>query len=335
MTGWKSHLHGDSLPWLLDNDNPSVRYLAQTKILDRPKSHPEVRKARENIIKTGIVPKILAKQAPGGYWEKPEDFYIRTKYRGTVWSFILLAELVASAEDRRIQRTCEFILHWSQDRKSGGFSYRGSKRGGGNHSGVLPCLTGNMAWSLIRFGYLDDPRVRRAIDWISTFQRFDDGAAESPKGWPYDKRENCWGKHTCIPGVVKALKALAEIPPRKRTKNVEIFIRKASAFLLKHHLYKKSHDPARVAKPKWTKLWFPWMWDTDVLEMLVLLTGLGYKDKRMQEAVALLLSKQGESERWPLEDTYNGRFQVNIERKAKPSKWITLNVLRVLKKYYG
>lgn len=335
MTGWKSHLHGDATPWLLQDDNPSVKYLALKEIMEAPESHQEVRKARKNIMKTGVVPKILAKQTPGGYWEKPEDFYIRTKYRGTVWSFIMLAELMASAEDQRIQEACEFILHWSQDRESGGFSYRGSKKGGGNHSGVLPCLTGNMAWGLIRFGYRDDPRVRRAVEWITTFQRFDDGVGRAPQGWPYDRFEQCWGKHTCTLGVVKGLKALAEIPPRKRTKNAEIFIRKAAAFLLKHHLYKKSHDPTLVAKPKWTKLWFPWMWDTDVLEMLVLLTGLGYKDKRMQEAMELLLSKQGKHGRWPLENTYNGRFQANIEQKGKPSKWITLNALRVLKRHYG
>lgn len=335
MSGWKSHLYEDATPWLLQDDNPSVKYLALKEIMDAPESHPEVRRARKNIMKTGAVPKILAKQTPGGYWEKPEDFYIRTKYRGTVWSFIILAELMASVEDYRIQRTCEFILHWSQDRESGGFSYRGSDKGGGNHSGVLPCLTGNMVWGLIRFGFGDDPRVRRAVEWMTAFQRFDDGAIEAPKGWPYDRFEVCWGKHTCMLGVVKGLKALAEIPPRKRTKNVDLFIRKAAAFLLKHHLYKKSHDPTRVAKPKWTKLWFPWMWDTDVLEMLVLLTGLGYRDQRMEEAMELLLSKQGKNGRWTLENTYNGRFQVNIESKAKPSKWVTLNVLRVLKRYYG
>jgi hypothetical protein len=35
----------------------------------------------------------------------------------------------------------------------------GAKTGGGRHSEVIPCLTGNMVWSLIRFGYMDDPRV--------------------------------------------------------------------------------------------------------------------------------------------------------------------------------
>jgi hypothetical protein len=135
--------------------------------------------------------------------------------------------------------------------------------------------------------------------------------------------------------VVKGLKALAEIPPQKRTKSIKVFIQNASEFLLKHHLYKRSHNLDRVAKPKWTKLWFPLMWDTDVLEMLLILSGLGIRDERMQDAADLILSKQGEKGKWTLEDSYNGRFQVNIEQKGKPSKWITLNALRVLKRCYG
>ena len=335
MIAWKSFLNADVTPWLLEDNNPSVQYLTLTEILEIPESQPEVQASRKNIMKTGVIPKILAKQSPGGYWEKAEDFYIRTKYKGSVWTFIMLAELMADPEDQRIQKACEFILDWSQDRKSGGFSYQGSLKGGGYHSGVIPCLTGNMTWGLIRFGNLDDSRVRQAIDWITTYQRFDDGAAKAPDGWPYDRHEQCWGKHTCFLGVVKGLKALAEIPPRKRTKNVKIFIQKAAEFLLKHYVFKKSHDPDRVAKPKWTKLWFPWMWDTDVLEILLILTGPGIREKRMQDAVDLVLSKQGKQGMWPLEDTYNGRFQVNIEQKDKPSKWVTLNAMRVLKRYYG
>jgi len=51
----------------------------------------------------------------------------------------------------------------------------------------------------------------------------------------------------------------------------------------------------------------------------------------MQDAVDLVVSKQNEHGRWVLESTFNGRFQVNIEQKGKPSKWITLNALRAPK----
>lgn len=108
MKGWKSHLHADATPWLLEDNNPSVQYLTLTEILETPESQSEVQASRKNIMKTGVIPKFLAKQSPGGYWEKAGDF-----------------------------------------------------------SGVFPCLTGNMTWGLIRFGHLDDPRVQRAIDWIT------------------------------------------------------------------------------------------------------------------------------------------------------------------------
>jgi hypothetical protein len=55
----------------------------------------------------------------------------------------------------------------------------------------------------------------------------------------------------------------------------------------------------------------------------------------MQDAIQILLSKQDEQSKWKLENTFNGRFLVNIERKGEPSKWITMNALKVLKKYYG
>jgi hypothetical protein len=122
VKGWKSHLHADATPWLLEDNNPSVQHLTLTEILETPESQPEVQASRKIIMKTGVIPKILAKQSPGGYWEKAEDFYIRTKYKGSVWTFIILAELMADPEDQRIQKACEFILDWSQDRKSGGFS---------------------------------------------------------------------------------------------------------------------------------------------------------------------------------------------------------------------
>ena len=295
---------------------------------------PLVKKARKEIMQVRTVPEILSKQKEGGYWETAEDFYIRTKYRGTVWQLIILAELGADKDDTRIKKAGEFILQWSQDRESGGFSYRGSASSGGFHSVVVPCLTGNMVWSLLRFGYFDNPRVRRGIDWIVEYQRFDDAVEKAPKGWPYDKRELCWGRHTCHMGVVKILKSLAEIPIKQRTRSVNDTIENAAEYLLVHHVYKRSHDLSRVSKPGWLKFGFPLMANTDVLEILGILTGLGYRDSRMQEALELLISKQDEQGRWKLESTYNGRFQVNIEQKGKPSKWITLNALRVLKGFY-
>jgi hypothetical protein len=335
MSDWKSLLKADPIDWLLEKDNPSVRYFTLTDILEKSENDFDVRKTKEEIMEIGVVPKILAKQENEGYWEAPKSFYT-AKYKGTVWQLIILAELRADGMDERVKKACEFIFEHSQDRESGGFSMWVSvKVGGGRHRGVIPCLTGNMVWSLIRFGYLEDPRVKRGINWITTYQRFDDRIKNSPKGWPYDKSESCWGKHTCHMGVVKALKALSGIPSNKKSKDVKNTIEKGAEYMLKHHIHKRSHDLSRVSKSSWLRFGFPLMYQTDVLEILGILTKLGYKDKRMQEAVDLVVSKQDNQGRWKLERTFNGRFQVNIEQKGKPSKWITLNALRALKGFYS
>jgi hypothetical protein len=44
------------------------------------------------------------------------------------------------------------------------------KHVGGDHEGVLPCLTANMAWSLIRLGYLNDERVQKPWHGLSSIR---------------------------------------------------------------------------------------------------------------------------------------------------------------------
>jgi hypothetical protein len=335
MESRTSLLSTDLTEWLLEKNNPSVRYFTLVDLLEKPKTDLEVKVAKQNIMKTGVVPAILAMQNKEGFWEEPNCFYT-AKYKGTVWQLMILAELGANENDSRIRKACEFILSFSQDLESGGFAHSANvKKGGGRHSEVIPCLTGNMVWSLIRLGYLKDPRLQNGITWITNYQRFDDGIKNVPKGWPYDRlKAGCLGKHTCHMGAVKTLKALAEIPENKRSAAVKHTIEKGAEYLLLHHVFKSSHNLSHVPKPGWLKFGFPLMYQTDALEILGILTKLGYNDPRMQEAVDVVVSKQNNQGKWLLENSFNGRYQVNIEKKGTPSKWITLNALKVLKRYY-
>jgi len=260
----------------------------------------------------------------------PEDFYLGAKYKGTVWNIIVLAELGADGKDNRIRKAAEFILASSQDKQSGGFAVQ-SAADGGDHERVVPCLTGNMVFSLIRFGYRDNPLVQSGIEQIVKYHRFDDGIAQAPKGWPYQRFPNCWGKHTCHMGAVKSLKALAEIPAAERTPAVKETIAQGAEYLLKHRLYKSSRDPSVIAKRFWLNFGFPTLWKTDALEMLGVLVKLEYRDDRMQDAVDLLISKQDGQGRWKMEKSWNARLLVSLEKDNKPSKWITLQALRALK----
>ncbi len=319
---------GATVEWLLSGDAP-VRLETLRRLVRLPEDDPRVVAARTAVMTEGAVPQILAAQGPGGHWVSADRFY-NAKYAGTVWQLLILAELGADADDPRVRAGCEAILRDSQDAESGGFSYERSKRrGGGLHSAVIPCLTGNLVFALVRLGMLDDPRVRRAVDWITTYQRFDDAEGEAPTGWPYDRFEMCWGRHTCSMGVVKALKALAEVPPSRRTPAIEATLSQGVEWLLKHHVHKRSHDLAKLSKPGWRRFSFPLMYQTDVLEILLILTRLGVADPRMDEALDLVASKADAEGRWLLQETFNDRFVVPIEAKSEPSRWITLRALEV------
>lgn len=94
--------------------------------------------------------KILSEQQSDSYWKAPKSFYT-AKYKGTVWQILILAGLGADGKDENIKKACEFILENFQDRQSGGFSpWVSTREGGGMHNRVIPCLTGNMVYSLIK-----------------------------------------------------------------------------------------------------------------------------------------------------------------------------------------
>jgi hypothetical protein len=335
LADWNAKLNSDPIDWLLEDNNPSVRYFTLKDILEKTTDDSEVREAKKQIMKIGTVPKILAKQNKAGYWDEPKKFY-RAKYKGTVWQLIILASLGADGDDDRIKKACEFILKSSQDTKTGGFSYdEGKKIPGGLPGEVIPCLTGNMVWSLIRLGYLEDPRVQKGIKWLTTYQTFDDGVKSWEKGWEYERLKACFSKHSCFMGAAKTLKALAEIPPKKRSIEVKNTLDQAVKFFLIHNIHKKSHDLNKVSKPGWIRFGFPLMYQTDVLELLGLLLQLGVHDKRMEEGMAAVIKRQDKDGSWPLASTFNGRFQTNIEQKGKPSKWITFRAIKTIKDYYG
>jgi hypothetical protein len=193
----------------------------------------------------------------------------------------------------------------------------------------MSCLTGNVCASLIRMGYAEDPRVRRALQWLVDIQNRDGG-------WlcPYWKA-HIRDKHGCFMGTITPLDALAECPEGLRTPEMREAADRGAEFLLMHRLYRADHHGFSVINESWLKLGFPQFF-YDILRGLDVVTRLGYSgDERISDALGVLLGKQGGDGRWVLESTPSGRMHVNLERRGEPSKWVTLNALRVIKRVYS
>jgi len=327
---WLERLNGDPIPWLLEPDpeNPGVRYFALRELLDRPEDDPEVQAARAAIMTRGPVPAILDAQYPEGYWVKPGGGY-SPKYRSTVWQIIFLAELGADPSDERVRRGCEYLLSHAIA-ANGAFSVYQKPV----PSGSIPCLNGNLLYALPRLGYADDLRVQAALAWQAQattgegeFRYLKSGTSGPCFACSANEGQPCgWGAN-------KVTKALIAVPPERRSPAVQRAIEVGAEFLL-------SRDPAAADYPytkrvssTWFKFGFPLSYWSDVLETTVVLVELGYgDDPRLSNAFQLILGKQDAQGRWKLENSLHGKMWADVEERGKPSKWVTLRALRVLKR---
>lgn len=339
MDAWRRMLNADPLPWLLEEDTPAVRRLALRQLFDLPEDAPEVWQAREAAMRADPIAAILAAQQPEGYWVKPGPGY-SPKYRATVWQLIFLDQMGADGEDARVRAACEYVLSHSQA-ESGGFSASGSKSEAPPPPSVaIHCLNGNLLRALIGFGWLDDERVWRAIDWEArsiTGEGFDRYYRSGTSGPGFACAAN--ERLPCAWGAIKGLLALARIPPERRAPHVEGAIQQGVEFLF-------SRDPATAAypagwgnakpSPLWFKLGFPIGYTADVLQNLAVMCELGFaRDARLQPAVEWLLGKQEPSGRWRNQRAYHGKTWVEIDRQGQESKWVTLRACSVLRAVYG
>jgi len=148
-----------SLEWLLEPSDPGVRYLAMRDLILLPANDIELLKAREEAHARGPIARILSEMSPDGYWVKTGPGY-NPKYRSTVWSIILLAQLGASYHaDNRIATACNYLLDHNLSPK-GQFSVYDIP------SGTIDCLQGNLCAALVKMG-CQDVRIDQAYEWMA------------------------------------------------------------------------------------------------------------------------------------------------------------------------
>lgn len=325
---WRAAVREDPLPWLLERETPAVRHMALRLLLDEPEDAPVVRRARAAAMRTAPIAPILDAQDPGGFWVKPGSGY-SPKYTGTVWSLIFLDQMGADGRDRQIRRASTYVLEHTQAR-NGGFGWLPQS------SAVVHCLNGNVLRALIGFGWLDDDRVRAAVEWEArsiTGEGFDDWHRWATAGPGFSCGIN--GGRPCAWGAIKALRGLVRIPSRRRAPIVRRAIVEGVELLM-------SRDPAVADYPtdtkvsaNWFKLGFPSGYVADMLQNLEILCELGRgKDPRLGNAIELVLTKQDARGRWRNQHPYPGKLWTDME-PGGPSKWVTLRACSVLKRALG
>jgi hypothetical protein len=315
------------LAWLLEKAQPSVRYLTLTQLQGKKANDPEVVKARSAIPRVGWAADLLAQRDAGGWWVEEKSLY-RPKYLSTNWILLALSDLGATRDIPQVRGSCELWMERSP-LKGGGVG--GNSKGKGHH-----CYTGNMARALIRFGYGDDPRVRKAMEWLVR-------TAHPKGGW------TCWdfGEGPARGRTLdswEGLSAFAAYPRSKWTAAMQRCVEQGAEFYLDRELHRQG---ARYAP--WYRAHFPVHYYYDLLVGLDVLTELGYSDDpRLGYALEWLRRRRRKDGRWNLDAHHPdcegpvARFYrthpsqrprpLILEIPGRPSKMITLRALRVLQR---
>jgi hypothetical protein len=302
MQTWHEHLNGDPLPWLLDPENPSVRYWALVDILDLPASDPEVQEAKAAIAHQPLVQQLFALQHPQGHWGEDETKPYTAQ--GAVTALSLL-HMLGVTPDRRTAAGCDSFLKFCQH-ESGGFSLTKTRR-----SGIFPCTTGEHLPFLVYFGLANDARVRAAFAFLVQDMATDDAL-------------DCgrYQHQDCLWGAIAALKGLAVLPADLRSAQSERAVKRlANALLDAGYDFDGEHK-------RWLTFGMPRAWD--LLSALRALAVHGYgRDSRFVPLLKLVLNRQDEQGRWScgfISRTWP------IEKRNQPSKWVTLDALRLLRR---
>jgi len=313
-----------ALDWLLEEDQPTVRFLTLTQLLDRPLDDSEVVAARDMMTRKGWGEQILAKQDPGGWWVGGESLY-QPKYQSTNWMLLILADLGLSKADPRIEKACDlWIERFSKD--DGGFSMDGSKRG---HL----CVTGNATRALVQFGYADHPAVRGAFEWLVKNR-------DKNGGW------SCFGSGRNLDSW-EGMSAFAVYPKEKWTEGMKRAVELGAEYYLGKELHKQGAE-----YPPWSRFHYPVHYYYDLLVGLDFMTALGYgADPRLGFALNLLRKKRRPDGRWNLDalhpdaeggvaDWYakhpkRAPTPFGLEKPGEPSKLVTLKAMQVLKRVDG
>ncbi len=270
-------------------------------ILGLPDSAAEVIDAQRAIPQQPLVLELFALQHPDGHWgDDPRKPYTA---KGAVTVLSLLHMLGVQPDDRTTAG-CDSLLRYCQH-ASGGFSMTLTR-----HSGIFPCTTGEHLPFLVYFGLGTDARVGSAFNYLID-------QMNEPDALVCGRYQH----QACLWGAIAALKGLAVLPDERRTVRAERVIRRLSEALLNgDYDFKGEHK-------RWLTYGVPRGWD--LVSALMALAAHGYaQDPRFRGLLDLVLEKGDDrgmfycgsvSRTWP------------IEKRNQPSKWVTLDVARVLK----
>jgi len=261
----------DVIRWLLEEDNPSVRYRTLKEILDYKDDSPEIVKAKSAILLSHPVRSLLEEMHPDGYWLQKNPRTQRVVGDGVEYgSFGTTHFCLAYLSELGVDRTNPLAQKAAE-------RYLGLQQQDGDWLRHYSCLLGYNIRTFVRLGFKEDEHVQRAMDLLNQTCRKDDGYLCDI----HEGKTRTGSVKSCFRGSVKALLAFSEFPiywDQPRCKQL------VNYFLGRGGIFQSQHPGIPVNRDVQIQS-FPITWRANVYEVLYALSKMGFgSDERLQAA---------------------------------------------------
>ncbi len=305
MTRWWEKLRGRPLYGLLSEEEPSVRYLALTRVLERPPTAPAVRQAKAAIAHSATVHFVRDRL------HITDGSLVEPRYRALVWTLSLLGTLQADGRDEKIATACDHLLERAPQRGGEFVTTDGRMR-----SQAVPAAALGLR-AIAQFGFAGDERAGALLRAMIRRLRMKPGAC------PHGETES----QQCPDCAVLALAAIAAWPESLLPAAAADWRNEAVAWMTDIRL---ADLPTR-----WMAFAFPTFDQPDLLFACRILVDLGFAgNARAAKWAAFVVEAQDESGRWHASRSVTNHdwpvFTAHVTEQ-----WITWQALQVIRATYG
>jgi len=311
-----------NIDFLMAGD-PAIRWQTLRDLLGAPEA--EWQTERRRTLETGWGAQLLAHQDANGIWG---GGLYSPKWISSTYTLLALIHLGLPADHAPARQGARLLL----DRMLGETCDAEFER---KLKDMDRCIVGMLLQIAAYFDVGDPPRLRVIVGNLLR-ETMPDGGWNCRKGRKMSNRPE--PHHSSFHTTFNVLDGLREYVEQGRgPRGEEILSAEAGArqLMLQHRLVYSDHT-GQVINDHFTRLAYPYRWHYSVLRGLEYFARSGApRDAGAQDAMELLMAKRGEDGLWPLEHKYAAKEYFTMERIGKPSRWVTLRALRVLKWWNG
>ena len=306
----------DVLTWLLDGD-PAIRWQVLRDLTDA--SGEDVQAERARIADEGWGARLLALQgtdgqwAGGTYWPAADDDPDSQPWTATTYSLLLLRDFGLDPGSREARHAIELVRDNSRWEEGNQLFFDGE---------VEPCING----MTVALGAYFGENVDSVVERLAREQLPDGGwNCEAERG---STRSSFHTTICVLEGLLEHERATGGTPASRKARY------RGEEYLLERGLMRRKSS-RELIRPDWLQFSYPTRWFYDVLRGLDYFRAAGgTPDRRIEEALEVVRSKEQPDGRWLLESTHPGKVHFALENgDGQPSRWNTLRALRVLRWY--